>query len=1387
MTYKVLYCAIIDDDKHNGLIKIGDTEFTPIKAITSYSANDDALQKAAEKRIREWSGTAVAGAQLIYCDLLLKYNEVSCNYETFRDYEVHTLVQSVGGYRVDFDSKLDSGKEWFKTDLETVIAAVNATKAGRDYLDTSELPEKVIYDLREEQKEAVDKTLKRFDKAGDMLWHAKMRFGKTITALTLVKKEQFKKTIIITHRPVVEDGWGSDFYHVFSKDDAYAFLTKIHDNVSSFSDDETDAAIDKANEARLQRLVDAGKNIVYFASIQDLRGSKVVGGKFDKNRIVFEIPWDLVIIDEAHEGTKTQLGQAVIDNLIKDGTKKLDLSGTAYNLLDKYTDDKSVFTWDYVMEQERKRTWAEKHPGEPNPYADMPVMHINTFDLHRAMKERNMNLSGKAFTFREFFRTWTGDLSKDGADIPEGSNVGEFVHADDVLHFLDLLSQGETKSRFPYASEEGCNQNIHTLWMVPGVKEAAALSKMLKSHPFFGVFGIANVAGEGDHDEEKNYSNALELVRKTIESNPCSITLSCGRLTTGVTVKEWSSVFMLSGSDETDAKQYMQTIFRVQSAGKINGVQKTDCYVYDFAPDRALTVIAETAGSRKSKRSGTVVGSEGEHAAFKDFLNYCPVVAIDGSEFKPFDVQDLVSQINRVHIGRALRTGFMDNCIYDSSKFKTLTETDIDKLNGIFRKLKETKRKNALKKAGMAKNGTGKPKNGQGASSGQSSTDKVDQHPQEAKQKKLEKELLERLRTISIRIPLLFYGGEFEIEEGRLGDVITGIDDASWNVFMPAHLTKADFKELVQYYNQETVIGAGKAIREKAKAADLLPPTERTIAIAEIFSHFQNPSHETVLTPWRIVNMHMALTLGGYCFYNEDFEENTDEYYHRLQTPRYISIDEVTEKSLGNPDANILEINSKSGLYPLYVVYSLYRAKLKELGKEESECLPDKLRKVWNDAVSQVYVVCQSNMSVQITKRTLCGYDTCYPNLKSEKKLVDVLRDTPETIIKKITKARYWKEGAVGAMRFEAVVGNPPYQEETINKEVTTNGQIPRKNIFHYFQIGADEISSRYVSLIYPGGRWIHRSGKGLAEFGKNQINDPHLSRIDFYPNAEDIFKDVAIADGISIVFKNKLKTSNGFIYAYHAEDGTTSVHMENPGDELLSLNPHDTVVLNKVSDYMKAHGYTFVSDRILPRSLFGIESSYVEEHPEKTRLLVEGMSVDYSSEVKLFTNDKAGKAGRAKWYVVSKDDIPANKEYIEEWQVIVSSANAGGQKRDNQLGIADNHSAFGRARVALGSFKTEEEALNFYHYCRTYLVRFMFLMTDEALTSLGKKVPDFGNYKNDNGILDFSTDLNPQLYALFGLAPEEIDYIEATINAKDGATVEETEEVDEDETNAND
>lgn len=351
-------------------------------------------------------------------------------------------------------------------------------------------------------------------------------------------------------------------------------------------------------------------------------------------------------------------------------------------------------------------------------------------------------------------------------------------------------------------------------------------------------------------------------------------------------------------------------------------------------------------------------------------------------------------------------------------------------------------------------------------------------------------------------------------------------------------------------------------------------------------------------------------------------------------------------------------------------------------------------------------------------------------------------------------------------MKFDFVIGNPPYQQESENSKSKTNGQKPMTNIFQYFQEQADEIVNESSVMIYPGGRWIHQSGKGVKEFGKKQINDSTLSTVEFYPDASDVFgKAASLPDGVTIVTKKKHKTENGFNYIYNKHGQETVVHAEYPGNKLMPLNPFDLPIMQKVDRIVAEKGWNFLHESILSRSLFAIESDFAEKNPDKVKPF-DGENVDYSkNEIKLFTNDKAGKAGRATWFVANRNVITNNPEFIDQWQVVVSSANAGGQKRDNQLAIMDNHSAFGRARLALRSFKTQEEAENFYKYVGSYLIRYMFLLTDEALSSLGKEVPDIGVYTSDNGFIDYSKDIDQQLYAIFNLTSEEIAYIKNVVD----------------------
>lgn len=347
-------------------------------------------------------------------------------------------------------------------------------------------------------------------------------------------------------------------------------------------------------------------------------------------------------------------------------------------------------------------------------------------------------------------------------------------------------------------------------------------------------------------------------------------------------------------------------------------------------------------------------------------------------------------------------------------------------------------------------------------------------------------------------------------------------------------------------------------------------------------------------------------------------------------------------------------------------------------------------------------------------------------------------------------------------MRFDFVIGNPPFQEESENTS-SQNGQAPRKSIFQYLQMAADDIAEKGSVLVYPGGRWIQRSGKGMKKFGYEQINDKHLKDVYFYPDASDLFPSIALADGMSIVVKDRKKTTQEFNYVYCQNGNKERFKISSPGEEILPLKPTDFLLAKKFQKFIEDNHLRPLQERVLPRTLFGVESNFVEEHPE----LVEeyhGQDFNIDQKILLLTNDKAGKAGRAKWYIVEPSVIPSNRDLIAKYKVIVSSANAGGQKRDRQLELLDGHAAFGRSRVALGLFDTKAEAENFLHYVSSIIIQFAFLLTDESLTTLGMRVPDFKSYLSNETSIDFDSDIDKQLQEAIGFTDEEVSYMKDTV-----------------------
>lgn len=1311
---KLIYVFRINDTAHHGCLKIGEATCED-ENVFGLSPNSKALNEAARKRINQYTQTAGIAYDLLYTELTV-YNRGGLR--SFNDKEVHNVLERSGIKKKVFDT-VNKANEWFITDLETVKRAIAAVKEGRSSLSSAEVTREyspIVF--RPEQQEAISKTKKQFKKGNQMLWNAKMRFGKTLSALQVVKDIEFQRTLILTHRPVVDAGWFEDFGKIFYDRKDFAYGSK--NNGESYD------SLERQAESH-------GLHYVYFASMQDLRGSELVGGNFDKNNEVFATDWDLIIVDEAHEGTQTELGKAVMGELVKEQTKVLRLSGTPFNLLDDFKEDE-IYTWDYVMEQRAKINWDELHFGDPNPYASLPTLNIYTYDLGRLLHD--FVDEDVAFNFREFFRV---------------NEAGGFCHEKDVRAFLNLLTKEDKDSLYPYANEEYRNIFRHTLWMVPGVKEARALSAMLQTHPVFQHFKVVNVAGDGDQDEESR--DALEAVEQAIGKDPDAtrtITLSCGRLTTGVSVKAWTAVFMLSGSYNTAASSYMQTIFRVQTPATINGRMKEQCYVFDFAPDRTLKVIAETA--KISAKAGKT--SQSDRKAMGEFINFCPIISIEGSQMNRFDVPRMLEQLKRVYVERVVRNGFEDNSLYNDELMK-LDDLELQEFDALKKIIGQTK---AMPKTNQV------DINSQGLNNEEyEEKEKLEKKPKkeltEEDRKRLE-ELKKKtknreaaisiLRGISIRMPLLIYGAELsdENQEITIDNFASLIDPQSWEEFMPKGVTKQKFNSFKKYYDPEIFCAAGKRIRAMARAADKLSIEERIERITDIFSTFRNPDKETVLTPWRVVNMHLGDCLGGYNFYDT-------EYQNVISEPRFIDKGEITAEVF-SPESRILEINSKSGLYPLYMAYGIYRARVKaSLFAVETV---EEQQTVWDKVIAEnIFVICKTPMAKSITKRTLAGFRKAKVNTRYFEDLINQIKNKPENFIAKVAKGRsYWKAIDNDNMKFNAIVGNPPYQEVVDQKE-STNGQKVSISIFQYFQTISEKIG-KYTALIYPGSRWIHRSGKGLEKFGLTQMNDPHLALLEFFPCSKDIFKDVAIADGLSIVLKNMEKKKCGFTYKYSVDGKVITIQANNPGNDMFSLNPQDNEIIKRLDNAIKSFGC--LHDSILPRNLFSIESDFVEKNPSLVKEYNDGDYYNPETEIKLFTNDKAGKSGRARWYIADKNVITSGSEYLNKWKVIVSSANAGGQKRSNQIAIVDNHSAFGRSRVALKTFETEKEARNFFRYATSEIIRFAFLLTDESLTSLAKKVPDLLDYSDSNALINFENDIDEQLCNLFHINEKNQLYV---------------------------
>lgn len=1311
----IIYVYSIPDEFHKGRLKIGSS------TISASSPTQEEIDFIAHKRIKQQTKTSDTPYILQRAELAITNDG---NY--FSDHDVHeVLIRS--GYQRKAESHKNSKVEWFEVSLDIADKAIQATKEGRRALTTVERDNRTLFQFRPNQREAIDKTTNAIKKGRKhFLWNAKMRFGKTAAAMQVAKENKMDKILIVTHRPSVSIDWFDDFHKVFA-DTNYQYSSRTKgENITT--------------------LISAKKPFVYFASLQDLRLSKRVvedelaGSQahgFDKNDEIFDTTWDMLIVDEAHEGTQSKLGDTTFSKIMTNFT--LLLSGTPFNILYKH-EEQDIFTWDYVMEQEAKLNWDERNSGVPNPYAELPALSIFTYDIDKfadhigSLGETFQDSTSGAFKFHEFFR-----VHKDN----EGNDISEFVYEPMVRKFLDLLVDDTLKTKFPYATEEYRNYNKHSLWLLPNrVSVIEAMEKLLKDHPVFGSneFGIVNISGDKPEDEEDK--DAKDRVVKAIKNHNYTITLTGQRLTTGVSIPEWTAVFMIS--DTSSAMTYLQTAFRCQTPAKIGGKLKTQGYVFDFAPDRTLKLVAEAIElNHKSGKTNTPEQKE----AMKKFLNFCPILAAKGGRMQPYDVGNMLEELKKAIIDRVSRNGFDDPKLYNDNLLQ-LDELDIKKFNDL-KAIIGTSSSKPLNEIEINTLGMDKLLVKEAEEIERKNKQKIElsEEDKEALRKLWEareqkKTAISILRAVSIRMPMLVYGANVSIQDDiTLQKFIELVDEESWEEFMPKGLSKEEFGEFTKYYDEEVFKGVTRNIRAKAFDCDDLLPTERVQAISEIFSTFKNPDKETVLTPWDVVNMHLTTAFGGH-----DFRSGVRD---RKGKPEWKSLN-VDTSIWSQDNTKILEINSKSGLYPLLAAYNVYSRQLIKNKQNEEKISKHLWRKVLQE---NIYVLCKSPMAKSITLRTLAGYSGAKTNIIYIENLVKKLQQKDKFKGYNLREELLEKFNLNNEnMKFTAVVGNPPYQ---LSKK--GGKDLP---IYQYFYDSASQIANKY-SLISPA-RFLFGAGATSADWNKKMLNDEHLKVIYYTQNSSEIFPDTDIKGGVVILYRDVNKNF-GAIKSFI------------PVIELSSI-------LGKVQD----HNFKSISALIYGVTSYTFSPKVYEDYPNIVNRVGKGSGNQLTSGIfdavpEVFSrkrkNEKQiklyGRQSNVRVYRWINHDYINTPDNLSNYKVFLAAANGTGRIGEvlSTPIIGEPFIGHNATFISIGNLQTENEAMALLKYLKTKFARAM--LSIKKITQHNKskgvwsKVPlqDFTN-KSDIDWSKSIPEIDKQLFAKYNLDKKEIDFIETKVKA---------------------
>jgi len=508
------------------------------------------------------------------------------------------------------------------------------------------------YDLRPEQQAAVAQALEAFTSGRpEVLWNAKPRFGKTLTTYDLMRQLDARRVLIVTNRPAIANSWLDDFTRFIGHQTSYVFVS----DSASLAGRETMSRKQWSQHTTEQE----DPRIVEFLSLQDLKGSQYFGGPHKKLQHVAELEWDLLVIDEAHEAIDTTKTGIAFDKIKRQWT--LHLSGTPFKALasGKF-DAEEIFNWTYEDEQTARAEWSDA--AQENPYATLPTLNMLTYQLSRMITDRLAE--GVAIAEDEANIDYAFDLG----EFFETKGNGVFEHREQVLKFLDCLT---TNEKYPFSTAELRDEIRHSFWLLNRVASAKALEKLLKQHEVFKDYTIILAAGDGRSDDDSDTvatAKSLDKVHIAIAEaekiGGKTITLSVGQLTTGVTVPEWTAVLMLSNL--SSPAQYMQAAFRAQNPHTFmrgeHMLRKQNAYIFDFAPERTLTIFDEFANNLRPNPSGS---PDVRRDNIRTLLNFFPVLGEDSEgRMVELDAAQVLTFPQVLKAKEVVRRGFLSNLLF---------------------------------------------------------------------------------------------------------------------------------------------------------------------------------------------------------------------------------------------------------------------------------------------------------------------------------------------------------------------------------------------------------------------------------------------------------------------------------------------------------------------------------------------------------------------------------------------------------------------------------------------------------------------------------------------------------------------------------------------------